>query len=158
VLIRYDPSAIHTDALEKWLHDSGSEFPAAVQEHRSFVLPAVFDGPDLQELAESAGLSPARVVDLFCSREYRVYSLGFVPGFAYMGAVPSRIAKPRRAVPRTTVPAGSVGIAGEQTGIYPSATPGGWNLIGRCFVRLFDPNRDPACLLRTGDSVRFQPA
>jgi inhibitor of KinA len=75
-----------------------------------------------------------------------------------MGAVPPRIAKPRRAVPRKKVPAGSVGIAGEQTGIYPGETPGGWNLIGRCFVRLFDPGRSPACLLCTGDSVRFQPA
>jgi inhibitor of KinA len=86
-----------------------------------------------------------------------VYLIGFTPGFAYLGSVPAQIAAPRLETPRTRVPAGSVGIAGRQTGIYPRETPGGWRLIGRTNVRLFDPNADPPALLRPGDRVRFVP-
>ena len=114
-------------------------------------------GPDLDALARSAGLSSEAVIDLHSATEYRVYMLGFLPGFAYLGRVDRRIAAPRRASPRTHVPAGSVGIAGEQTGIYPQASPGGWNLIGRTPLPLFDARNANPTLLHPGDRVRFYP-
>jgi inhibitor of KinA len=115
------------------------------------------DGPDLNALAEWARCSPSEVVERHASRIYRVYMLGFVPGFAYMGRVDRLIAGPRHRVPRDRVPAGSVGIAGEQTGVYPIATPGGWQLIGQTDVVMFDPDRTPASLVQPGDRVRFVP-
>jgi len=114
-------------------------------------------GPDLAAVAERAGCSPAEVIERHAARTYRVYMLGFVPGFAYMGRVDSRIASPRHRVPRERVPAGSVGIAGEQTGVYPVESPGGWQLIGRTECIMFDPNRDQPSLLAPGDFVRFVP-
>lgn len=116
------------------------------------------DGPDLEAVAEWASCTPAEVIERHADRTYRVYMLGFVPGFAYLGRVDSRIAVPRRRVPRDRVPAGSVGIAGEQTGVYPIVTPGGWHLIGRTRATMFDPARTPASLLGPGDLVRFVPA
>jgi len=114
-------------------------------------------GPDLEEVARFGGCSTGEVVALHASREYRVFMLGFVPGFPYMGSVDARIAAPRRQSPRVRVPAGSVGIAGAQTGIYPSETPGGWNLIGRTTFRAFDLTRTPPSLLGPGSRVRFVP-
>ena len=116
------------------------------------------DGPDLAEVATVAGLRPADVVELHASVVYRVYLLGFAPGFAYLGRVPAEIATPRRATPRTKVAAGSVGIADDQTAVYPFDTPGGWQLIGRTEVRMWDLGRDPPALLAPGDRVRFVPA
>ena len=116
------------------------------------------DGPDLEDVARGAGLAPAEVVRLHASTTYRVHFLGFTPGFAYMGTVPAAIAAPRLERPRRSVPAGSVGIAGTQTGIYPCATPGGWRLIARTDLVLFDPDRRPMSLLAIGDEVRFLPA
>ncbi len=115
------------------------------------------DGPDLEAVAERSGCTPAEVIERHAERTYRVYMLGFVPGFAYMGRVDSRIASPRHRVPRERVPAGSVGIAGAQTGVYPVASPGGWQLIGRTERVMFDPNRDQPSLLAPGDLVKFVP-
>jgi KipI family sensor histidine kinase inhibitor len=115
------------------------------------------DGPDLEAVAAHAGCTPAEVIARHAARVYRVYMLGFVPGFAYMGRVDTSIAAPRHRVPRERVPAGSVGIAGEQTGVYPVASPGGWQLIGRTARLMFDPNRTPPSLLAPGDLVRFVP-
>lgn len=114
-------------------------------------------GPDLGEVAAFAGCAEDEVVALHGSRTYRVYLVGFVPGFPYMGTVDPRIAMPRRATPRTKVPAGSVGIAAGQTGIYPTETPGGWRIIGRTPIRMFDPDADPPCLFEAGTRVRFTP-
>ena len=111
--------------------------------------------PDLAFLVEQSGLSSEEVVQLHSAREYRVYLIGFLPGFPYLGSVDPRIASPRRAAPRARVPAGSVGIAGEQTGIYPFESPGGWQLIGRTPLRLFDVRRAEPTMLRAGDRVRF---
>lgn len=114
------------------------------------------DAPDLDELALSKRLAPAEVIDIFLSRRYRVYMIGFLPGFAYMGKVDERIATPRRLTPRQNVPKGSIGIAGVQTGIYPIDSPGGWQIIGRTDIELFDPtDRTTPCLLKPGDQVRF---
>jgi inhibitor of KinA len=114
-------------------------------------------GPDLDDVARMHELSPDEVVRLHSAAEYLVYMIGFMPGFAYLGGLPERIATPRRKTPRTAVPAGTVGIGGRQTGVYPLVSPGGWNLIGRTPVKIFDIARAEPTLLGTGDRVRFRP-
>jgi KipI family sensor histidine kinase inhibitor len=116
------------------------------------------DGPDLAEVAVRTGLSEDDVVRLHAGAEYRVFCMGFVPGFPYLGMLPEELALPRRSTPRLRVPAGSVAIAGRQTGIYPSDTPGGWHVIGRTDLSAWDPHRDPPALLEPGARVRFVPA
>lgn len=113
------------------------------------------DAPDLADLAASNGLEPEETIGIFLAGEYRVYMLGFLPGFAYLGELDERIAAPRLETPRKRVPRGSVGIAGRQTGIYPFDSPGGWRLIGRTGTVMFDPRRDPPSLLSAGDRVKF---
>lgn len=113
-------------------------------------------GPDLEHVASHAGLSEVEVIDLHSTAEYRVHLLGFLPGFPYLGGLDPRLATPRRDTPRTVVPAGSVGIGGAQTGVYTLDSPGGWHLIGRSPVILFDPRRSPPTLLAPGDLVRFR--
>ncbi len=121
-------------------------------------MPTVYDGEDLEDVARRIGATVEEVVRLHSEREYLVYMVGFTPGFAYMGSTHERLGLPRRSTPRTRVPAGSVGIAMGQTGIYPSATPGGWNLLGRAEHRdLFDLSRDPPSYFLPGDRVRFVP-
>lgn len=115
------------------------------------------DGPDVEEVGRRNALSADEVVRLHAGADYLVYMLGFAPGFPYLGGLPERLTTPRRAVPRTLVPAGSVGIGGSQTGIYSIASPGGWQIIGRTPLRLFDTLREPPTLLRAGDRVRFRP-
>ena len=110
---------------------------------------------DLNVVAEFAGISPEEVIERFIARSYRVYMLGFLPGFAYMGEVDEIIAAPRKDSPRIKVPKGSVGIASRQTGIYPLESPGGWQIIGRTNAEMFSADRDPPCLLSPGDDVRF---
>jgi inhibitor of KinA len=112
-------------------------------------------GPDLADVARFANVTEEEVVRLHTAVTYRVFMLGFVPGFAYMGSVDRRIAAPRRQTPRTAVPIGSVGIAGVQTGIYPAVIPGGWQLIGRTAIKPFDLSRAEASLFKPGDTVRF---
>jgi inhibitor of KinA len=114
-------------------------------------------GPDLEDVARQHGIDANEVIDIHASGDYLVYMVGFMPGFAYLGGLSSRIATPRRQTPRTAVPAGSVGIGGEQTGVYPLVSPGGWNLIGRTPLRIFDIGRIEPALLVTGDRVRFVP-
>jgi inhibitor of KinA len=112
-------------------------------------------GPDLEDVAAFGRMDAEEVVSLHCGRTYRVFMLGFLPGFAYLAPVDERIAAPRLAAPRARVPAGSVGIAGTQTGIYPAESPGGWKLIGRTPVRPFDSRRKEPFLLKAGDHVEF---
>ena len=114
-------------------------------------------GPDLDEVAALHGISPEQIIKLHCSVTYLVYFLGFVPGFAYLGELSNELVTPRLATPRKKVPAGSVGIAGNQTGVYPFETPGGWRLLGRTPVSMFRTDRDGLSLLSLGDRVRFLP-
>jgi inhibitor of KinA len=114
-------------------------------------------GPDLEWVAQHTGLSAEDVVRIHAGAEYLTYLIGFAPGFPYLGGMPAQIAAPRRAAPRLRIPAGSVGIAGTQTGVYPIETPGGWQLIGRTPRALFRPQAHPPSLLRAGDLVRFRP-
>jgi inhibitor of KinA len=114
-------------------------------------------GPDLGTVAGRAGLGAADAAALHAGGDYRVYAVGFTPGFPYLGGLPRALHTPRRDTPRPRVPAGSVAIGGAQTGVYPLASPGGWQIIGRTPLSLFRPAHDPAALLRPGDSVRFRP-
>ena len=129
-------------------------------EGRCVALPVYYApeaGADLESLAARSGLSVDEVIALHSGSEYRVYAIGFAPGFAYLGQVDERIAAPRLATPRQKVPRGAVAIADRQTAVYPAVSPGGWNLIGRCPVRMFDPAADPVMPVAVGDRVRFEP-
>ena len=158
--IHYDPLQTDLAALERVIE---AEFAAlasleAIGPREAIEIPVQYGGefgPDLDAVAERAGCSTAEVIKRHSERTYRVYMLGFVPGFAYMGRVDPSIASPRHRVPRERVPAGSVGIAGLQTGVYPVDSPGGWQLIGRTTTVMFDADRDTPSLLAAGDLVRF---
>lgn len=127
---------------------------------RKISIPVCYDismAPDLNSLADQVGCTPEEVIAIHANTTYSVYMLGFLPGFAYMGTVDARIAAPRHQRPRKTVAPGSVGIAAQQTGIYPTASPGGWQLIGRTPLRLWMPEQSNPCLLQPGDEVSFYP-
>jgi KipI family sensor histidine kinase inhibitor len=160
--VHFDPLLTDLAALERVIGEEAEALAFADPQQSTTVveIPVHYggtDGPDLAAVAEWARCTPDEVVGRHTVRTYRVYMLGFVPGFSYMGRVDSSIAAPRHRVPRERVPAGSVGIAGEQTGVYPMVTPGGWQLIGRTDVAMFDPARTPATLVNPGDLVRFVP-
>ena len=126
---------------------------------RNVEIPVCYDpefAPDLDEVARHTQIPATEIVDLHGTAEYRVACIGFVPGFPFLAGLPQKLATPRRDVPRKEIPAGSVGIGGAQTGIYPLRSPGGWNLIGRTPLKLFDPAKNPPTLLRPGDRVRFR--
>lgn len=123
---------------------------------RLIPIPVTYDGPDLDAVAERTGLTREEVIRRHTAREYEVFLLGFAPGWAYLGELDPSLHLPRRSTPRTRVPAGSVAIAGAQTGVYPIVTPGGWHLLGTTSVAMFDRERDPPALLRPGDRVRFE--
>jgi inhibitor of KinA len=131
----------------------------ARSQSRTVEIPVCYDPEfalDIDDVARRAAISPGEVVHLHSAAEYRVACIGFVPGFPFLAGLPNELATPRRDVPRKQIPPGSVGIGGAQTGIYPLRSPGGWNLIGRTPLRLFDPQKNPPTLLRAGDRVRFR--
>ena len=133
---------------------------AAKTKPRTVEIPVCYGGafgPDLARVAAQAKLTPEEVIKRHSKATYLVYLIGFAPGFPYLGGLPKELATPRHAKPRMEVPAGSVGIAGEQTGIYPQVTPGGWNLVGATPQRLFRPDANPPVLLQAGDEVKFKP-
>jgi KipI family sensor histidine kinase inhibitor len=161
VAIYFDPLRTNYDALLARLADETSHIVQdSVDDRPPIDVPVCYGGefgPDLDAVAVFANLTAAEVVCVHATAIYRVFMLGFVPGFAYMGTVDPRIAAPRHPTPRVRVPLGSVGIAGVQTGIYPAETPGGWQLIGRTPLKPFDPTRAEPFLFRAGDHVRFVP-
>lgn len=164
--LHYDPAALGAgaspyealaEAVGTWLDD-----PSAGEQvtGRTVEIPVCYGGDfgeDLEALARDRGLSIDDAIALHSAPAYHVHMLGFVPGFAYLGGLDARLATPRRSTPRPRVPAGSVGIGGEQTGVYPLETPGGWQIIGRTPLQLFQPQAMPPCLLSAGDTVRFVP-
>jgi KipI family sensor histidine kinase inhibitor len=159
ILILYNPlRSTHTNIVRR-VREALHDLPAqATAVGRTVVLPVYYApeaGADLEALAARAGLSVPEVIELHTGTEYRVYAIGFAPGFAYLGEVDERIATPRLATPRARVPRGSVAIAERQTAVYPAASPGGWNLIGRCPVAMFNPQSQPSMPVAVGDSVRF---
>ena len=162
LLVLYDPfQAGHTE-IRAMLEDCLKQPSTATDNAtgRRVTLPVYYSsevGPDLLSMAEIKGLLTEDVIRLHHERVYHVYAIGFAPGFAYLGQVNERLATARLTTPRAKVPRGAVGIADQQTAVYPSESPGGWNLIGRCPVRMFDPNALDALKVNVGDRVRFEP-
>jgi KipI family sensor histidine kinase inhibitor len=166
LLLSYDPERLDAPDAEQQLRQAiqeaapaGSNPPEVPgSDAQALEIPVRYggrDGPDLEEVAARLGLSPQEVVRRHAARTYRVFVLGFAPGFAYLGPLPPELRLPRRAEVRARVPAGSVAIAGEQTAVYPFETPGGWHVLGRTELALWDPAADPPALLRPGARVRF---
>lgn len=159
VLVTFDLGRTDHAAVERELRErieQASHAPA--EDSRTIEIPVCYGGefgPDLEGVAQHHGLTAERVVELHTGAAYVAYFLGFAPGFAYLVGLAEEIATPRLATPRQRVPRGSVGIAGRQTGVYPMETPGGWRLIGRTPVRLFEPEREPMNRIEIGDRVRF---
>lgn len=148
-------TAAEVEAQIRSLLDSdhaGGLAPAGAAHHR---IPVVYNGEDLDFLAEATGLSRDKVVALHTGRHYRAFAIGFAPGFAYLGTLDVRLSVPRKDAPRLRVPAGSVAIAGRQTAVYPLETAGGWQIIGRTNVPMFDAQRSPPALIQAGDTVEF---
>jgi KipI family sensor histidine kinase inhibitor len=161
LLVDLDPLVEATERATTELRvrlDSAAAAPPAGRLRRIPVAYGGNDGPDLAEVATLAGLSEAEVVALHAATELRVLFLGFAPGFAYLGDLPDALRVPRLETPRTRTPAGSVAIAGPMSGIYPADLPGGWRVIGRTSIALFDPHGDPPAFLAPGDVVRFERA
>jgi inhibitor of KinA len=161
VLVKFDALKLRHDEVETGLRpylDRLDEVSLPEPRHRE--IPVCYGGtfgPDLAEVSDTHSLSVQQAIDLHVASTYIVYFLGFVPGFAYLGGLPEALVTPRLPVPRRSVPPGSVGIAGHQSGIYPFATPGGWRLIGRTPLAMFRPDREAMSLLSIGDRVHFTP-
>jgi KipI family sensor histidine kinase inhibitor len=161
VLIDFDPRRCTQNDVEALVRER-MLVPAeqTARATRTVEIPVCYGGafgPDLEDVARHTGLTAARVVELHASACYLVYFLGFSPGFPYLGGLPPELATPRLPAPRKVVPAGSVAIGGSQTGVYPGESPGGWRIIGRTALRLFDAAATPPALLRIGDAVCFVP-
>lgn len=161
LLIKFDPRQWRHENLGKKLRKYLSQLEKVeLPKPRQVEIPVCYGGefgPDLGEVAALHQITPEQVIELHSSATYLVYFLGFVPGFAYLGELPQELATPRLATPRKRVPAGSVGIAGNQTGVYPFETPGGWRLLGRTPLAMFRTDREGLSLLSLGDRVRFVP-
>ncbi len=161
VLVKFDAIRMGHAELEAILREYlGRLEEVALPKPRQVEIPVCYGGeygPDLNDVAAMHGMTPEQAIELHASTNYLVYFLGFVPGFAYLGELPEALVTPRLATPRRSVPRGSVGIAGNQTGVYPFATPGGWRLLGRTPIAMFRSDRDGLSLLSIGDRVRFVP-
>jgi inhibitor of KinA len=171
VAVFFDPSQVVHDAsdsgsvfesLKQKIHEtlSHDKLRKRKQPHADLIeIPVCYDPEfafDLDHVAQHAQISAKEVVDLHCGTEYCVNCIGFTPGFPFLSGLSEKLATPRRATPRKEIPGGSVGIGGKQTGVYPLKSPGGWNIIGRTPLRLFNPQKNPPALLRAGDRVRFR--
>lgn len=161
LLINYDPRVIGYKDLKARIEELLKiEVSEEAGDARVFEIPVCYGGeygPDIANIAENAGLSEQEVIDIHCSKDYLIYMLGFLPGFVYLGGLDERIHTPRLANPRISIPAGSVGIAASQTGIYPLNSPGGWQLLGMTPVKTYDPERETPILVEAGDYIRFVP-
>nr|WP_211747083.1 5-oxoprolinase subunit PxpB [Paenibacillus sp. Marseille-Q4541] len=152
------PAYLYIEAYLRGLFTQLTDMSSA--KPRTIILPVCYGGeygPDLSEVARYTNMTEQEVISLHSGGTYKVYMIGFAPGFPYLGGMPGALFTPRKQVPRVLIPAGSVGIAGEQTGVYSLPTPGGWQIIGRTPRRLFEPDAKEPVLLRAGDIVRFQP-
>jgi KipI family sensor histidine kinase inhibitor len=160
LLVIYDPLKIGFQKIEQEIRNTIGQWTSnnQSQQSRTVELPVYYSpesGPDLQRIADHSGLSIDQVIELHQQTEYTVYTMGFAPGFAYLGEVDERIAMPRLATPRHNVPQGAVAIADRQTAIYPSQSPGGWNIVGLCPIRLFNAEKQPHTPMQVGDKIRF---
>jgi inhibitor of KinA len=161
LLIKFDPLKWRHEELERTLKQCLARLEdVSLPRPHQVQIPVCYGGehgPDLIDVSAMHGMTPEQVIELHSSTTYLVYFLGFIPGFAYLGELPEALVTPRLATPRRSVPPGSVGIAGSQTGVYPFATPGGWRLLGRTPVSMFRSDRNELSLLTIGDRVRFTP-
>lgn len=161
LLINYDPRVISFDELKKRLEILVKlDAKAGNNRKKIYEIPVCYGGeygPDMENIAKNAGLTEEEVIKIHSSRDYLIYMLGFLPGFCYLGGLDERIHTPRLANPRIKINAGSVGIGGSQTGIYPLDSPGGWQLMGMTPVKTYDPNRETPILVEAGDYIRFVP-
>ena len=161
LLIIYNPSIAHPDKLQKTLAALEARLDEIkIPPPRTVEIPVCYGGefgPDIDTVADTHNLTVAQVIDLHCEPEYLIYMVGFTPGFPFLGGLSEKLHTPRLETPRTLVPEGSVGIANNQTGIYPVASPGGWQLIGRTPVKLFAPRRQNPFLYQAGDRIKFNP-
>lgn len=161
LLVIYDQYKTDHFAVRRHIRETLEQLVDATQQEGQIItLPVYYSsesGPDLEDLAQRAQLSVAEVIKIHSEMEYRVYAIGFAPGFAYLGEVDPRIAAPRLSTPRLKVPRGAVAIADRQTAVYPAVSPGGWNLIGLCPTRMFNPKAEPSMPVQVGDRVRFSP-
>jgi KipI family sensor histidine kinase inhibitor len=161
LLIIYNPVILPVQGLRKRLiHIEEGLQQTPLPEPRLTRIPVVYGGiygPDLEEVARYHQISPGEVIHLHCSNPYLIYMIGFMPGYPYMGELPQALVTPRLKTPRLSVPKGSVAIAQRQTGIYSMESPGGWQILGRTPVELFDPGKNPPALLHMGDLVQFYP-
>ena len=161
LLIHYDPLILTFDQVTHWVRDKLTQVDDSLnRKPRQLEVPTRYggaSGPDLEAVAVSKGISAAEVVHIHSEREYIVYMMGFTPGFPYLGTLDERLIMPRLETPRTLVKAGTVAIAGSQTGIYPLASPGGWHLIGWTPLKLFDPTSESPFLFAPGDIIKFIP-
>ena len=161
LLIHYDPLILTFDQVTHWVRDKLTQVDDSLnRKPRQLEVPTRYggaSGPDLEAVAVSKGISAADVVRIHSQREYTVYMMGFTPGFPYLGTLDERLIMPRLETPRTLVKAGTVAIAGSQTGIYPLDSPGGWHLIGWTLLKLFDPTRESPFLFAPGDIIKFIP-
>lgn len=155
VTLRYDPERLQPENIQRAVERLLAQKTAPPGMGRLHRVPVIYDGPDLEETARALELSIDELIHFHTEPTYRCFMVGFVPGWAYLGPLPERIRLPRRAVPRTAVPAGTVAIAGSQAGVYPLPTPGGWHLLGRTTLPMFLPEQDPPSLFLPGDRVRF---
>jgi KipI family sensor histidine kinase inhibitor len=155
VTVHFDPDQTTSESLGAAIKRLAAKRPKEAIPGRLHRIPVVYDGMDLADISDALQLSAQQIIALHARPIYRVFLVGFVPGWAYLGPLPEELELPRRTTPRTQVPAGSVAIAGPQTGIYPLPVPGGWHVIGRTSVKMFLPNSDPPCLFRAGDRVKF---
>ena len=159
LLINYDPRVISYEQIKRRMEALVKiDVTAGDTRKRVFEIPVCYGGeygPDIQNIADHAGLSVEEVIQIHTSRDYLIYMLGFLPGFTYQGGLDERIHTPRLANPRIRIPAGSVGIGGSQTGIYPMDSPGGWQLMGMTPVKTYDPDREVPILVEAGDYIRF---
>jgi KipI family sensor histidine kinase inhibitor len=155
VTVHFDPDQTTSESLGAAIKRLAAKRPKEAIPGRLHRIPVVYDGMDLADISDALQLSAQQIIALHTRPIYRVFLVGFVPGWAYLGPLPEELELPRRTTPRTQVPAGSVAIAGPQTGIYPLPVPGGWHVIGRTSVKMFLPNSDPPCLFRAGDRVKF---
>ncbi len=161
LLVNYDPRIISYDKMQGRMRELlRMDVQAAAGSRRIFEIPVCYGGeygPDIENIAANAGLSVEEVIRIHSSQDYLIYMLGFLPGFCYLGGLDERIHTPRLANPRVRIPAGSVGIGGSQTGIYPLDSPGGWQLMGMTPVKTYDPTREIPILVQAGDYIHFIP-
>lgn len=158
LMVSYDPMVIHYDQLESQLEEMSSAPSGPAKAPREFNIPVCYGGEfgvDLEEVSKETSLSIKEIIDIHTSTQFRVYMLGFIPGFVYMGSIPPELNCSRKTTPRLKVPSRSVGLAGQQTGIYPTEAPGGWRIIGRTPVNIIDLSQTNPFLFEAGDSIRF---